>query len=410
MTQSRTAIILALHKRLQALQLKNLFISRAYGTDLGLIDSHILVELDNSRGKSHTELLSALTLHKVVVSRAVAGLVDAGLIEVKPAKDDARVKLCLLTSAGREILKKLDTNANLLMEQFCAFLNKSQETKLHSLWNALCDGLHAPQVAQRPGIHPLLVPGRRQSRCMGLLGTTVFGEVELSSLEWHWLSLVQSNEGITAVELSERLNLIPATGTALARRLTQQGYVTATPHPTDRRAQALLLTPAGERILKKVEKVAVSQIERATSKLSLSELTEMVDLFNRFGADLTDSPTIKLSGEDLVRLVTEERDLPLCRGFLISELLENNLHMSAVSTLCTPESTIVVLQQEDTISGLVEISSSGDSVLYGIVRKRTPKQLIVDFANLCKDLCTKRFSAIPKLRPGGFTSEIEIVW
>lgn len=410
MTHSRSTIILALHKRLQALQLKNLFISRAYGTELDLIESHILVELADSPGKSHSELLSALVLHKVVVSRAIAGLCKSGLVQVSADKGDARIKLCALTPAGQATLQLLDTNANLLMTKFCAYLNKSQENKLYSLWNSLCDGLHAPPVAQRPGIHPLLVPGRRQSRCMGLLGTSVFGEVDLSSLEWHWLSLVKSKESITAVELSEKLALIPATGTAVARRLHQQGYVTSSTHPTDRRAQALTLTPAGERILKKVEKVAVSQLERATSKLSLQEITEMVDLFNRFGADLNNAPTIELSREASVRLITKDEELPLCRGFLISALLESNLHTRAASTLCAPQSTVIILQQGDSISGIVEISSTGDSVMYAVTRKKTPKQLVTDFVALVKDLCKERFTSIPSLRAGGFTPEIETVW
>jgi DNA-binding MarR family transcriptional regulator len=410
MLKPRSILILALHKRLQALQLKNLFISRAYGTELTLIESHVLVELARADGVSQTTLIAALNLHKVVVSRAVASLKKSGLLHVKSSQGDARIKNCTLTSAGVATLKQLDAKANRLMQQFCSYLSKPQEAKLYSLWNALCDGLNAPPVVQRNGIHPLLVPGRRQSRCMGLLGTTVFGEVALSSLEWHWLSLVQSKQLITAVELSQRLGLVPATGTALVRRITQRGFVSSASHPTDRRSQALQLTPTGERTLKKVEKAAVSQIERATEEISHADLSDMLNLFNRFGADLVSCPAIDLTQDFTVRVITEDDDISDCRGFLLTALVEHRLQYTAVASVCDPHNVIVSLEDRKGRVALVEISSSGETLLYAIAKKSTPRSVLIDFCALSKDLCERRFGRVPLLRSGGAIPELVALW
>jgi DNA-binding MarR family transcriptional regulator len=46
-------------------------------------------------------------------------------------------------------------------------------------------------------------------------------------------------------QIAARLNLTPASVTALADRLDAAGYVSRTPHPHDRRQSVLTLTPAG---------------------------------------------------------------------------------------------------------------------------------------------------------------------
>jgi DNA-binding MarR family transcriptional regulator len=410
MTTTRSDVTLALHHRIQALQLKNLFIARAYGTSLSLIESHILVELAAPGGVSQTELIKALGLHKVTVSRAVAGLVEAGLVQVKAGVSDTRVRMCSLTRSGKEALRLLDENANSLMKQFCTYLTKGQESRLYELWNRLCDALEASPVAHREGVHHLLVPGRRQSRCMGLLGTKVFGEVDLSSLEWHWLSLVRNEAGATAVALAEKLRLIPATATALVHRLIKGGLLTSSPHPTDRRALVLRLTTAGDRILKKVESVAVAQLEYATRGMSRADVTELLELFNRFGVDLMHSSEVVLSADFTVRRATDEQAIARARAFLIRALVECRLDEFATHCVCSPSNHIVVLEGAGGLGALVEISADGCSVLYALETGKVPRVVLSDFVSLCLDLCQERFDAIPALREGGASRTLAQLW
>jgi DNA-binding MarR family transcriptional regulator len=50
-------------------------------------------------------------------------------------------------------------------------------------------------------------------------------------------------------QIAVRLNLTPASVTALADRLDAAGYVSRTPHPRDRRQSVLALTPAGTELM-----------------------------------------------------------------------------------------------------------------------------------------------------------------
>jgi DNA-binding MarR family transcriptional regulator len=410
MTTRRPELLVALHRRFQAMQLKNLFISRAYGTSLTPIESHILVELALPKGLTQSELIAALGLHKVVVSRAVAGLVDADLVQVKTGSLDARSRVCSLTQKGRDVLELLDENANHLMRTFCNYLTKAQESRLDSLWNALCDGLNGPPVARRSGVHHLLVPGRRHSRCMGLLGTSVFGETALSSVEWHLLSLLRGTEGETAVNLVHKLGLIPASGTAVVHRLAQRGFLTSTPHPTDRRSQVLTLTDCGLQILKKVERIAVRQLELATRDIPGSEVAEMVTLFNRFGADLSISPIIELTRDLRVRVVTDINGITLARAFLIRALVEDNLAVSADPSVCSPDSLIVLLDDKEREVALIEVPADGCSVRYAVGGQKVPMALLSDFVGLSKDVCQQRWGSIPVLRSGGSSPAFRKLW
>ncbi len=50
-------------------------------------------------------------------------------------------------------------------------------------------------------------------------------------------------------QIAARLNLTPASVTALADRLDAAGYLSRTPHPRDRRQSVLALTPAGTELM-----------------------------------------------------------------------------------------------------------------------------------------------------------------
>jgi DNA-binding MarR family transcriptional regulator len=91
----------------------------------------------------------------------------------------------------------------------------------------VCKLVH--QLAQRLDVHV-----RRVGEQLGLTATQVIALRELS-------------EPITARELANRMYCEPSNATFVLDRLEEQGLVERRPHPTDRRAKQILLTPAGER-------------------------------------------------------------------------------------------------------------------------------------------------------------------
>jgi DNA-binding MarR family transcriptional regulator len=91
----------------------------------------------------------------------------------------------------------------------------------------VCKLVH--QLAQRLDVHV-----RRVGEQLGITATQVIALRELS-------------EPITARELANRMYCEPSNATFVLDRLEEQGLVERRPHPTDRRAKQILLTPAGGR-------------------------------------------------------------------------------------------------------------------------------------------------------------------
>ncbi|BDT98149.1 MULTISPECIES: MarR family winged helix-turn-helix transcriptional regulator [Nocardia] len=82
--------------------------------------------------------------------------------------------------------------------------------------------------------HRLDVHVRRVAEQLGLTPSQVIALRELS-------------EPITARELAARMSCEPSNATFVLDRLEQQGLVRREPHPTDRRAKQIVLTPTGLR-------------------------------------------------------------------------------------------------------------------------------------------------------------------
>jgi DNA-binding MarR family transcriptional regulator len=66
-------------------------------------------------------------------------------------------------------------------------------------------------------------------------------------------------------ELAQRLYLEKSTASRVVDALERKGYVTRTPHPGDRRALQLKVTPAGQRL---VERIRASLVEEAKAVLA----------------------------------------------------------------------------------------------------------------------------------------------
>lgn len=91
----------------------------------------------------------------------------------------------------------------------------------------VCHLVH--QFTQRLDIHV-----RRIADELGLTASQVVALRELS-------------DPITARELASRMSCEPSNATFVLDRLEQQGLIQRRPHPTDRRAKQIVLTPDGQR-------------------------------------------------------------------------------------------------------------------------------------------------------------------
>ncbi|TDD84624.1 MarR family transcriptional regulator [Actinomadura darangshiensis] len=80
------------------------------------------------------------------------------------------------------------------------------------------------------------------------------------------VALRELSEPITARELANRMACEASNATFVLDRLEGQGLVERRPHPTDRRAKQIVLTPAGERARADV-------VERLSTHSPLAPLT-----------------------------------------------------------------------------------------------------------------------------------------
>jgi DNA-binding MarR family transcriptional regulator len=70
---------------------------------------------------------------------------------------------------------------------------------------------------------------------------------ELSLTPTQVVALRELSDPITARELANRMACEASNATFVLDRLEQQGLIERQPHPTDRRAKQIVLTPTGER-------------------------------------------------------------------------------------------------------------------------------------------------------------------
>lgn len=98
----------------------------------------------------------------------------------------------------------------------------------------------APELVSR-----IRSASRRFVREHGFLSRTLAG-TDLSPSAVHAILEIGFNDGLTAKDLSERLNLEKSTISRLLKSLESGGEIRSTPHQTDRRAQVLSLTEKGQ--------------------------------------------------------------------------------------------------------------------------------------------------------------------
>lgn len=71
---------------------------------------------------------------------------------------------------------------------------------------------------------------------------------------WSLLGLVlEARDGVRQNEAASRLDVKPPLVTVLTRELIERGYLNQLPHPLDKRAKLLVITPAGKAFVKRVE-------------------------------------------------------------------------------------------------------------------------------------------------------------
>ena len=103
----------------------------------------------------------------------------------------------------------------------------------------------------------------------------------LRPVDFSVLSLIGHNPGITSRQLCATLNLQPPNLVGMVSALEQRGLITRVPHPKDRRAVGLHLSPQGTLLMQQAEQTAAHLEQDATARLTGPERKTLIRLLKK---------------------------------------------------------------------------------------------------------------------------------
>ena len=104
---------------------------------------------------------------------------------------------------------------------------------------------------------------------------------DLKMVEFSVLSLVSHNPGITSRQLCAALDVMPPNLVGLIAALEWRKLIERRPHPTDRRAVGVHLTPAGAELTAQAERTAAQLEMDATYRLTDAERKTLIQLLQK---------------------------------------------------------------------------------------------------------------------------------
>ena len=91
----------------------------------------------------------------------------------------------------------------------------------------------------------------------------------------------------TAVEIAEKLDLDKPTVSGIVNRLYEKGLLRKEPHPNDKRATVLFLTPKVKELIPKLEVISNHVIDESLINFSAEEKTIFLRLLSKMDSNLS---------------------------------------------------------------------------------------------------------------------------
>jgi DNA-binding MarR family transcriptional regulator len=104
---------------------------------------------------------------------------------------------------------------------------------------------------------------------------------DLRPVDFSVLTVIAHNPGVTSRQICAALDILPPNLVGMVKALHKRGLIERQPHPTDRRAQGLHLTLAGQRLHIQAQKTATELEKEATHSLTLAELQTLTGLLRK---------------------------------------------------------------------------------------------------------------------------------
>lgn len=150
--------------------------------------------------------------------------------------------------------------------------------------------VHKEPTAGPPGTRPRSV-ALKLSVVARQLRVTFDHSAEQSGLtraQWHLIAAVSRHPGATQRTIAEALEVREITAGRLVDRLCEEGYLRRNPHPNDRRAYCVYLTPAAQPLLAKLDELAKLHEAAIFAGFESEDLEKLQELLDRMCRNLTD--------------------------------------------------------------------------------------------------------------------------
>ena len=107
------------------------------------------------------------------------------------------------------------------------------------------------------------------------------GPMKLKAVEFSILVLVDTNPEVNQKQLGRALDVSAPNLAVTLDRMVEQGWVRRERSERDRRAQLVRLTPAGQALVKRARKIALTMEQDALKVLSPAEQALLIELLHR---------------------------------------------------------------------------------------------------------------------------------
>jgi DNA-binding MarR family transcriptional regulator len=190
---------------------------------------------------------------------------------------------------------------------------------------------------------------------MGLLGSDFLG-TGLSVEDVQILTaLAHHGHAVGLAQITAHLPYSQSAVSRLADSLIKQGLMAKTVDPADRRRFFVHLTLEGKRCINTALDTASRALEPACVALG-KRYARLEEALMRF---LPEATVAAKESSVTVHHVESDAERRLARAFLMEELVRTQRHLDASETLISRENTVLTLNSDENIVGVLEVSKRG---------------------------------------------------
>ena len=128
-------------------------------------------------------------------------------------------------------------------------------------------------------IQEIILHQKKINRFIRDYNPDVWMELSLTIAQMKSLFFIANEGSVNFRKLATALKVTPSNVTGIIDRLAEQGLVTRTENPEDRRMQMLQLTGAGEKLISNLRERRASQMSSVLNQMTREELTTVAQGF-----------------------------------------------------------------------------------------------------------------------------------